>query len=46
MAVILSGLSVLIFYASLPEIETDGENEEVAAAKKTKQALCNFLIYY
>lgn len=42
MAVILSGLSVLIYYASLPEIETDGENEEVAAANKNKTSVMQF----
>ncbi|PKD18801.1 MFS transporter [Salegentibacter salinarum] len=42
MAVILSGLAVLIYYSTLPEIETDGEDEEVAVANKNKTSVMQF----
>lgn len=42
MAVILIGLSILIYYSSLPEIETDGEDETVAAANKNKTSAFQF----
>ncbi|SHF72512.1 glucose/galactose transporter [Salegentibacter echinorum] len=42
MAVILVGLSVLIYYSALPEIETDGEDEKVLAANKDKTSVFQF----
>lgn len=42
MAVILVGLSVLIYYSALPEIETDGEDDEVLAANKDKTSVFQF----
>ncbi len=42
MAVILCGLAVLIYYSSLPEIETDAEDETVAAANKNKTSILQF----
>ncbi|MBZ9630844.1 sugar MFS transporter [Salegentibacter sp. LM13S] len=42
MAVILCGLAVLIYYSSLPEIETDAEDETVAAANKNKTSVLQF----
>ncbi|HKL36007.1 MAG TPA: sugar MFS transporter [Salegentibacter sp.] len=42
MAVILVGLSVLIYYSALPEIETDGEDESLAAANKSKTSVIQF----
>ncbi len=42
MAVILCGLAVLIYYSALPEIETDGEDETLAAANKNKTSVLQF----
>lgn len=42
MAVILVGLSVLIYYSALPEIETDGEDETLAATNKNKTSVFQF----
>ena len=42
MAVILVGLAVLIYYSALPEIETDGEDDTVAAANKNKTSVLQF----
>jgi len=42
MAVILVGLSVLIYYSALPEIETDGEDDTLAAANKSKTSVLQF----
>lgn len=42
MAVILVGLGFLIYKSSLPEIETDAEDEAVAAANKNKTSVFQF----
>lgn len=42
MAIILVGLSVLIYYSALPEIETDGEDETLAATNKNKTSVFQF----
>lgn len=42
MAIILIGLSVLIYYSSLPEIKTDEEDETLAAANKNKTNVLQF----
>ncbi|MBZ9730655.1 sugar MFS transporter [Salegentibacter sp. JZCK2] len=42
MAVILVGLSVLIYYSALPEIETDGEDDTLAASNKSKTSVVQF----
>lgn len=42
MTVVLIGLAILIYYSALPEIETDSEDEKVAAANKTKTSIMQF----
>ncbi|PRX39160.1 sugar MFS transporter [Salegentibacter salegens] len=42
MAVILIGLSILIYYSALPEITTDEEDETLAAANKNKTNVLQF----
>ncbi|TBW25840.1 sugar MFS transporter [Gramella sp. KN1008] len=42
MTVVLIGLAILIYYSALPEIETDSEDETVAAANKDKKSVLEF----
>ena len=42
MAIVLVGLAVLIYFSSLPEIETDKEDESLAEANKNKTSVFQF----
>ena len=42
MTVVLIILAVIIYFSSLPEIDTDDENEEVAAANANKKSIFQF----
>jgi len=42
MAVVLVALGILIYFSALPEIETDAEDETVAAANKNKKSIFQF----
>jgi len=42
MAIVLVGLGILIYFSALPEIETDTEDEAVAAANKDKKSIFQF----
>lgn len=42
MAIVLVGLGILIYFSALPEIETDTEDESVAAANKDKKSIFQF----
>lgn len=42
MTVILIGLAILIYFSNLPEVEAESEDEELAAANKSKKSIFQF----
>ena len=42
MTIVLIGLAILIYFSALPEVETDSEDETVAAANKDKKSILQF----
>ncbi len=42
MTVVLVGLAILIYFSALPEVETDSEDEDLAALNKDKKSVLQF----